>query len=248
MKSKHSRHITEDELDNLLRESFLSLDFETNLKNKEVLSAVGQRTLSKKNRFNFFTSYRLNLVFLIFSLLICLTCFYHYAQGFPIAKVETVQSLKIIKASEIKKVKPTSISKVVIPLKIEASSNTTKKRNQKNKTIKQHKKTASASVLKQKLTADSLSRLEEVSVSRRSKDSLSTVMKTDSLKAVRENQSKTALIAKNKTTKSQKSMRQPTPEIKVRTKKMGTSRLFKKDGTFRMKGGRYGKSKHPYHR
>lgn len=249
MKNKGSGHLTENELDGLLNEVFLNLDFEANAVNKKVLSAVGKQTMTPKSIFDFLTSYRLNIVFLIFSLIVCLSSFYRYVIAFDISEKTSIpltvhsNSVELTQTVDISKLKDMGTSKRV------ASSGRIEKEGNRAESTTNTKTKNTVLIQKEENKADSTLITTKTQISSRVADSLSQKARQDSLQGVEHIQSSAvSAAAENAPAKSQKNVRNPLPEVKAKVGKRSNSRKFRKEGTFRMKGGRYGKSKHPYHR
>lgn len=81
MENKRSGHISEGELDHLLNEAFLNLDFESNSQNKEVLSIVARHAMQKQGISRLFNMRRLDLLFLLLSIFVFSSSFYRYSKS-----------------------------------------------------------------------------------------------------------------------------------------------------------------------
>jgi len=250
MENKKSGHISEKELDNLLNEAFLNLDFESNSKNKEVLAIVTKQAMHKNSIYSFFISRRFNFLFLLLSLLIFLSSFYRYIDPLlseenkktntvPQTRIvgKTPQFISLIKKSSGKSIsgnfyEHTSVSaKTVNTYPAKIKDQTATKKNE-IRTISE--------ALSLKETVDSASKaIEPVSVIK-SEQPFYNISKVDSLNNVSQKSLFTAgSISKVKEEKSSKKIKPTKSDAKVKVGKRRRGRLFGRATKVRKKGSRF---------
>ena len=254
MENNKSVHISEKELDDLLNKVFLNLDFECNSKNKEVLAIVTKQAMCKNSFFTFFNARRFNLLFLLLSLSICLASFYRYIDSSsskeskkinlaPEAAV-TGKETHIVQPSKERFVENSSEHRdKAIPSSSHVTTTHLLKNSSTHQVKKNDQKTVFAASAK-KIIIDTTSKFITVDHEIKNTDPLLNNSVIDSLSRVSQNKIVTASpTSKRLEAKSVKKIKPIKPETKTKVaKRRKGNRLFR-NGTFKMKNRKYGKSR-----
>lgn len=251
MENNKSGHISEKELDSLLNEAFLNLDFENNSKNKEVLAIVTKQAMRKDSLFTFFNVRWLNLLFLLLSFSVCLTSFYRYMDPLLSKGSKHTHTVPEISVKEKKKPlvllpTPGSSQKSASEHPVENTTASAKKVNThpaKNKFERGHKKnnqTVLPAALSKTNPTDSASKFTGSDPEIKNTEPLlnSTVADSSS------NVSQKKLLTSSPTstspeTKSSKKLKPLKPATKVKVGKRRRGKLFNRPTKVRKKSSRF---------
>lgn len=236
------RHISENELDALLNQTFLNLDFE-NARNSEVLEIVGNYNMRKNFLARLFNPQRLNLLLLILSAFIFLNSFYRYLE--PIINKndkndEPIPGISTVKKNVLPELKKnvTAESQNVTDLKKNEHS-----RENNSKPEQEDKRANVKPVIPIKIEkADSMFLKSLAVVEKDTINNFSKSIANDPIDIIPKSKIQSIAPA----IKKSKAERKVTPKLttkKGKTPRVGRGAKFRKNGTFIMKGGRYGKSR-----
>ncbi|WP_317896999.1 hypothetical protein [Aurantibacillus circumpalustris] len=255
MENNRFGHISQKELDSLLNEAFLNLDFENNSKNKEVLAIVTKQTMSKKPHSTFIYARWLNLGFFLLSFFVCVNSFYRHIDPLfdMISKEEN--SDPMMKTEEQKKLMfrlPTTTYSVKnAPAdQLENRSASPKFANRhsvKNKfqvVNKKNRKKALATTLSKRNSTDSILKYEVSDSEAKNMNMPLTIANVDSLDTISQKKTTASVLVSNSNqSKSSKRVKPIQPENKTKVAKRKKGKLFFRNGTFKLRKGKYGKSR-----
>lgn len=238
MENKTSRHISERELDGLLKEAFLGLDFETNQLNKKALERVGTYTLRRNSFLRLFSSNRMNFLLLILSAFIFLNSFYRYLEPLmnkDTKKYEPVLGISAFIKNDIPVVEKTATT---IPQAVEE----TKTEITPKKSEFRHNKIKPLVVIETEKT-DSVLISKPKEAESDSNETVSKIRLSDSLAIPKMETKPPVVLVAEKKIRPERKVTQKISNKKGKSPKVRKGSRFRKNGTFIMKGGRYGKSR-----
>ncbi|MBL7930980.1 MAG: hypothetical protein JNL60_03705 [Bacteroidia bacterium] len=241
MKNKGTRHISEGELDGLLKEAFLDLDFE-NVRNKEALELVGNYAMRKNTLLGFFSLKRLNFLLLVLSVLIFLNSFYRYLE--PLINKDGKKYEPLLGISSVKK-NDAIINKAFPVVKPKISTESKKNVVERTLTLKgkQNKVEPKTVLLAKKEKTDSSLLFKKWQESADSNANKINHFVVDSLAKSSIASNSETVLSPAKKIKPERKITQKVTTKKGKTPRLGKGSRFRKNGTFIMKGGRYGKSR-----
>lgn len=250
MENKRPGHISEKELDNLLNQVFLNQDFENNSTGKETLAMATKHAMQSSALSRIFNIHWLDRLFLLLSAFICLSSFYRYMN--PSLNAEEKKSNPGPHLNPVKKEMPLLIqpakdhsTKSTGEVQVNGTSSSIIRVHFVKNSPQRDTKRDNNQIITE-IQADSISVGTEPDAEVQAANTSSANLLVDSSTTVFQNNIKaplpTATVKKTSSTKKNDSAK---IGKKSKAKKSRGRKVFHRNGTFRLKGNKYGKSSRP---
>ena len=251
MKSNHIGHISEAELDGLLGEAFLNLDFENNPDDSKVLDFVTKEVMFSSFLSRIFKGHRLDLLFLLLSIIVCLSSMLRYMQLqvdpeskniLPVLSITKPALSSPMHQEKKDGTKLTATFKSVNNI----SPEITKLQSTKNKNKRLSKKNLNPviPVTPNGITSDdSQSVFKNRILETKQVDSVNTQPLYSSVGSLRYTPSPAPVSTSRKFKPETKTYTSKAEKRKIKKEKRRKRRQLHRDGTFVMKGNKYRKSR-----